>query len=117
MDKFVADGKTITITAGGTVTAGDVDVIGTGLVGVAQNSGVSGDSIVYAIEGVYRLAKITGAIAAGDILDWDVSGAAVGKAITPAAGDVEDFGVAMEAAASGATTVAVKLCPGNGSLN
>lgn len=112
MKNYVGEGKTITITAGGTISSGDVDAIGTGLVGVAMNDATSGQAVVYALEGVFTLAKITGAINAGDVLDWDVSALAVGKAITPAAGDVENFGVAMEAAASGAATVKVKLTQG-----
>jgi len=110
MKNYVGEGKTVTITAGGTVTTGDVDVIGTGLVGVAMYSGVSGDSIVYAIEGVFQMDKIaTGQINAGDIVDWDVSALKVGKAITPAAGDVSDFGIAMDTVLTGVATIKVKL--------
>lgn len=110
MKNYVSAGKTITITAGGTISSGDVDVIGTGLVGVAQNDAVSGEAVVYAIEGVFLMDKISsGAIAAGDIVDWDVSALKVGKAITPASGDVENFGICMEAAADATTTIIVKL--------
>lgn len=116
MDNYVNAGNTINHILAGTVSSGDLDVIAE-LVGVAQIDGVSGDTIPYAIEGVFRLAKATGAIAAGDLVDWDVSALKVSKGITPAAGDVENFGIAMEAAASGATLINVKLIPGGGTFN
>lgn len=114
MKNYVADGKTVTITAGGTITSGAVDSLND-LVGVAQNDAASGESVVYALEGVYRVAKATGAAwAVGEAVNWDNSASNFTKAATAAAGDVTDAGVAMAAAASGDTTGLVKINIGAG---
>lgn len=114
MKNFVSDGKTITITAGGAITSGDLDELGN-MMGVAQNDAASGESVVYAIEGVFTVTKATGtAWAVGDKVDFDSSAGNSTVGLTPAAGDVADYGVCMEAAASGATTGIVKLTPGTG---
>lgn len=114
MDKFVADGNTVTFAAGGTIASGDVDSMGD-MVGVAQNAATSGESVVYAIEGVYLVAKATGAAwAVGDKVNFDTSAGNFTASATAAAGDVTAAGVCMEAAASGATTAKVKLTPGTG---
>lgn len=108
--KFSQKGDVINVTLAGTVTADDVDVIGTGLLGVALASGVSGDVIAYGIRGVYYLPKVSGAvIAQGEQVYWDVSAGAVDDdAATPATGDFL-CGYAFEAAGSGVTTIAVAI--------
>ncbi len=60
-----ANGNTINIVAGGTVTSGDVDDIGD-LVGVALNSGETGDTIVYALSGVWLIPAADGTYVAGE---------------------------------------------------
>lgn len=114
MDNYIAEGTRIEKTLSGTVSAGDVDVVGTGLLGVALEDGVSGDTIVYAIEGVFKIPKVSAAvIAAGEQVLWDVSadsgnGEADDDAATPATGDFL-AGYAMEAAGNGDTTVLVRI--------
>ena len=117
MKNFVSEGKTVTFTAGAAYTSGDVVPLGK-MAGIAANDIANGAVGVAVIEGEFNLAKTTGtAYAIGDLLDWDVSAAKLGKAITPASGDIEDFCVAMEAAASGATTCRVKLVQGLATVN
>jgi len=98
------------VTLSGTVASDDVDVIGTALIGVAGNDGVSGDVIPYAVKGVYYLPKVTGAvIAQGEQVLWDVSAGNVDDdAATPATGDFL-CGFAVEAAGSGVLTIAVDI--------
>ena len=118
---FVQDGKVIDYTAGGTISSGDVVVMGAAgnvTVGIAMNDAVSGDVIPVAIEGVFTIAKLsTGVIAQGETVMWDASGSNVDdNAATPASGDVLGFGIATAAAGNGTTTVNVKLLPGNGAI-
>jgi len=114
MDNYIAEGSRLEVTLSGTVSAGDVDVVGTGLLGVALEDGVSGDTIAYAIEGVFKVPKVTAAvIAAGEQVLWDVSadsgnGQADDDAATPATGDFL-CGYAIEAAGNGDTTVLVRI--------
>ena len=115
MISYSGKGDTITVTAAGATTSGDLIAVAE-LLGVAMNDAASGAQLVLAIEGVYNLPKITGAIAVGEVVDFDTSGSAVGRAITPASGDISDCGIAMETVASGAATVLVKLMPGNGAI-
>lgn len=115
MNNYSGPGSTVTITAGAAITSGDI-VTTNALAGIAMNDAESGALVVLAIEGVYLLPKASGAINVGDKVDFDVSASNVGKGITPAAGDIEDFGVAMESVLTGATHVLVKLLPGVGAL-
>lgn len=107
---YVQPGNKMEVTLAGTVSAGDVDVIGTGLLGVAETDGVAGDTIVYDISGVHTLPKVSGAvIAQGEQVLWDVSAGAVDDdAATPATGDFL-CGYAMEAAGDGATEIKVLI--------
>ncbi len=117
MKNYVGVGDTMKITAGAAITAGDL-IATNECVGVAQNDAASGASCVMAIEGVFRLAKNTStAINEGDLVDWDVSAEEVSKGITPAAGDVENFGIAMETVAAAGAYINVKLIPGGGTFN
>lgn len=105
----VADGKVINYVAGATIAAGAVVVSGD-TVGIALVSGVSGDTIAVAIEGVWQVTKVAGtAWVQGDALAWDASATAFQKGPTPASGDVLLCGLAYTAAASGATTGQIKL--------
>ena len=109
------NGKRITFDPGATVVSGQAVVLGTLLV-VCLTDGVSGDSIEGAVDEVYALNKLDAAvIAQGDSVDFDVSadgglGEIDDNAMTPAAGDLSDCGVAWEG--KGATTgetILVKL--------
>lgn len=112
--KFVQNGDKMHVTLAGTVSSGDADVVGTGLIGVAETDGVSGDTIAYAISGVHYLPKVSGAvITQGEQVLWDVSAASSAGSVdddqaTPATGDFL-CGVAMEDAGSGVLQVAVKI--------
>ena len=114
MKNYVSDGHTVTITAGGAISSGDVDSLND-LVGVAQNDAASGESVVYALEGVYRVAKATGqSWGVGEAVNFDTSTGNFTTGTASAAGDVTDAGVAMATAASGDTTGLVKINVGAG---
>ena len=117
MKNYVSDGKTVTVTAPAAVTSGDPVRIAA-LLGIAQNDAASGASVVLALEGVFMLPKATGTLAVGVMLDYDDSAGNFDDAITPAAGDIEDCAIVLEAAASGDATVKALLLSGrSGSLN
>lgn len=108
------NGRRITADPGATVVSGQAVVIGT-LLCVALTDGVSGTPIEFAVDEVYRLPKLDAAvIAQGDSVDFDSSAGTAGEiddnAMTPAAGDLQDCGIAWET--KGATTgetILVKL--------
>lgn len=117
-DKFVARGDVVNFIAAGTITSGQVVVMGHTL-GVALKSGVSGDVIPVAIEGVFELPKVSAAVfVVGEKLVFDISAASGAgefddSAATPAAGDITGGAVAMRLGANAETTCLVKLTPGN----
>jgi len=116
MKNYVAPGNTLTFTAAGTISSGDV-VVTQNVVGIAQEDAVSGETVELLIEGIVRLPKNTStAITFGERVDWDNSATQVDKAITPAASDVQDFGIATETVLAAATHVNVKLQPGIGTF-
>ena len=109
---YVGEGKVLDYVAGATITVGDVLVVGD-TVGIALKSGVSGDVLPMAIEGVFTVAKTTGtAWVQGDAIDWDASASEFHKGVTPASGDVVSAGIASAAAASAAATGTIKLLGG-----
>lgn len=117
MKNYIGPGTTVQIATGTARTSGDV-VVENELVGVIAEDATTTETPVMSIEGVFRLAKENStAINAGDLVDWDVSAGEVGKGITPAAGDVENFGIAMETVADVGTQINVKLIPGGGTFN
>ncbi|MBX5459735.1 MAG: DUF2190 family protein [Steroidobacteraceae bacterium] len=113
-DKFVQRGNVVNYVAGGDVTSGVPVVMGHTL-GVPITSGVSGNTIAVAIEGVFELPKVANAVfAVGEKLIWDTSaGAFDDSAATPATGDLTGAAMAMRAGLNGETTCLVKLTPGN----
>lgn len=108
------NGRRITADPGATVVAGQAVRIGT-LLCVALTDGVSGTPIEFAVDEVYRLPKLDAAVInQGESVDWDSSAGVNGEiddnAMTPAAGDLSDCGIAWET--KGATTgetILVKL--------
>lgn len=99
------------VVAGAAVLVDAIDVIGTGLLGVAVTAAAaSGEVVTYAIKGVYTLVKVTGAvITQGQRVLFDVSADNVDdEAATPAAGDFL-CGVAMEDAGAGVLEVDVDI--------
>lgn len=104
----ISSGDVVVMGAAGKVT------VGVALTDIAATTGVG--SVL--IEGVVEMTKLTGAvIVAGETVDWDSSGSAIDdNAMTPASGDVSDFGIAVEDAGSGVLVCNVKLLPGNGTI-
>ena len=98
----------------GVASATDGSSVGVALTDIAATTGVG----AVAIEGVFTLPKVTGAvIAQGSVVNWDDSETAVEDHLhTAASGDVEGFGIAMEAAGAGVLVIDVKLMPGLGLL-
>lgn len=114
-DKFVARGDVMNYVTGGAVVSGAVvDIMHT--IGVAlKAAAASGETIPVAVEGVFELPKVSGAVfVQGEKLIWDDSaGEFDDSAATPAAGDITGAVIAMRAGANGETTCLVKLTPGN----
>ncbi len=100
-------GASFNHTATADVESNDVVVQGT-LAGVAVADIATGSTGTVAIEGVWRLPARTGvAFAQGEALAWDVSLSRVIKSSAATAGDIDNFGKAMEAKASADDTVDV----------
>lgn len=112
---FVQSGEAVTfINSGVTDIASGSLVVMANLVGIAAGLVKAGESGVLYLSGVYTLPKTAHAtdqaIVAGGAVIWDASAAkCVNAATTPAEGDAAGWGVAIEAAASTATTVKVRL--------
>lgn len=108
---YVQEGDVIQYTAGANITAGSLVVMGNTL-GVALKDIANGATGSVAIEGVFTLPKVAGAvIAQGESLTWDVSaGNFDDNLAVPAAGDITGAACfAFAASGNGATTVKVKL--------
>jgi len=110
---FVQDGRMLDYTnnTGSDITSGQVVAIGA-VLGVADDAIAVGDSGVVAIEDVFTVPKVSGAvIGQGETLTWDVSAKAFDDAAaTAASGDITgSIAFAAEAAGNGATSLAVKF--------
>jgi predicted RecA/RadA family phage recombinase len=106
MKTYVNSGNQIKYVLSGTKSAGDVVVVEAGLA-VLASGGVSGETVMADVEGVFEIAKATGAIVAGDRLWWDAGNSNLTK--TELANKFA--GIAYEAAASGDATVKISLEP------
>ncbi|MHC8493428.1 capsid cement protein [Thalassospira sp. SM2505] len=119
MKNFVQHGATMHWTngTGSDVSSGDVVVVGN-QVFIAITDIADGSSGDLSSEGVYTVPKTAGAaITQGDAAIYDVSaGAFVPSSATPATGDVSGAVTCWVAAASGDTSVAVKINTGVGSV-
>lgn len=105
MKNFVQCGDTITLVAPYDVVAGACLKVGS-IVAVATYSALSGAAVEASTEGVFDLAKATGAAwAVGDALYWDDSA----KKVTGTSSGNTKIGVALLAAASGDTVGRVRL--------
>lgn len=103
---YLGEGSKINYTATGAVTQGTLIQL-TNLVGVALNTGVTGDTIPLAIDGEFELTKVAAAdtgFTQGDA----VYVTSTGKINNTATGD-KFVGFASAAAVTGATTVNVIL--------
>jgi predicted RecA/RadA family phage recombinase len=112
---FQQPGRVIMHTAGATITSGQVVKMGN-ILGVALANIANGATGPVAVEGVFTVPKVSGAvIAQGESLVWDVSananaGAFDDNLATPATGDVSGPpAVAFEAAGNGVTSFAVRF--------
>jgi len=118
MKNAVQAGRVIPFTAAANVVSGQVVRIGQ-ILGVATADVASGEEGRAAIDGVFTVPKVSGAvIAAGESLTWDASAAAFDdNAATPATGDVTGpAAVAFEAAGNGVTSLAVRFTGVPGTL-
>lgn len=103
---YKAKGEFLEKAATGTLSAGVGVAIGD-RAGVLQKDVVSGDTMIIAVEGVYRMPKTSVAMSVGEKLYWDAADANVQKDAD--SGTNKPIGWAAEAVASGATEVDVKL--------
>jgi predicted RecA/RadA family phage recombinase len=113
--------ESIDYTSAATIAVDTVIVCGAASnvsVGIAGQAMVSGDVGVVYITGAYDFPKVSaGVIKAGESVDWDATLDAVDdNQSTLGTGDVGNFGVALEDAGNGVTTVKVELRPGQGTL-
>jgi predicted RecA/RadA family phage recombinase len=79
--------------------------------GVAMNAIANGATGIVAISGVWELPKVSGAvIKAGEAVNYDVSAFEIDdNQATSAAGDVKQFGCAVEDAGDGVTIIDVDI--------
>jgi predicted RecA/RadA family phage recombinase len=115
---YVYEGATLDYTNGGTaLSAGDVCVIGE-QIGIALVDIANGATGTVALEGVFTVPKVSGAvITVGQTVIWDASaGAFDDNLATPATGDVSRCCVAMESAGNGVTEIDVKINVGVGTV-
>jgi predicted RecA/RadA family phage recombinase len=107
-----ASGAEVDHTPGTAVTAGDVVVVGSNLVGIANRAIPASTLGALATEGVFDIVKATGSISEGDSIYWDADGdpvggtAGSGAATTTATGNTY-LGAALADALSGGATVRV----------
>ncbi len=107
MKNYLQPGKTLTVASPGTITSGQLLVVGS-IVGIANYDATVSDPLEIDIEGVFAVPKVSGdAIVAGDKLYWN--GTALTK--TPATGSKPLVGYATEAAGAGVTVVYCNLLP------
>lgn len=109
----VQPGKVLDYTnaTGATILSGVVVAVGQ-ILGVALKDIADGATGSVAVDGVFAVPKVSGAvIAAGESLTWDASAKAFDdNAATPAAGDITGAAaVAFQAAGNGVTTLNVKF--------
>lgn len=117
MKNYLQPGDKITCPAPATATSGLALVLGT-MLGIPTHDAASGASCTFLVEGVVTLPKLsTAVIAVGDRLSWDIDSSPPQVIVaSQATGDLLNIGVAVEAAGSGTTTVAVKLTPEAGAV-
>lgn len=114
MNNAHSPGNTINLV--GPATSGVPLIVGD-VLAIPVKTLASGEAGVVVIDGkAVVLPKLsTAVIGQGKKVTWDVSASEVIVA-SPAAGDLNNFGVAVAAAGNGTTTVAVKLTPGVGAV-
>lgn len=110
------DPQNVLHTAAAAISSGDVVVLASTdakkcRVGVALVDIASGATGAVAVTGVWRFAKVSAAvIAQGESVNWDSSEEEVDdNAHTSAAGDVVEFGMAVEAAGDAVTSIDIDI--------
>lgn len=109
----------VKVTLGGTVTLGQLlknssgtAVVQTGAtiqtIGIAAESGVSGDVIGMYLDGIFEVTDESGGFSMGDQLAW-----AAAHTVDPAASTEIVIGMALETTATGATGLALINLPGH----
>lgn len=111
-------GLTVTHTAAGAISSGDI-VVMEDTIGIALGDAATGETVEVSIEGVHEVTKVAGtAWSQGAKIDYDASAASGAGAfdvgITDADGDVVACGIAALPAESADTVGYVKLAPGAG---
>lgn len=110
--KFVQRGEIVDYIPASNVAAGDVVVLGDGLLGIAKLDIEAGKLGALALDGIYDVAKGSGAIAQWAILYWDATNSVVTTTATAIV-----FGVAVLAAESDDTSVRALLRSGAGTAD
>ena len=105
MAGWIQEGETIDYTPAAAVAAGDVVVMGTTGIGIADRPIAANEKGGLVVEGVIEIAKASGAITRFAKVYWD----ATASNVTTTATNNTLAGYAVEAAASGDATVRVKL--------
>jgi hypothetical protein len=106
-NNFIQDGDVLDIVVSATTTSGTPVLRGTRLT-IPLKSGVSGDTIAHAVEGVFEITKATGAgtgLTVGAIAYWDDTA----KKVTGSASGNTAIGWAVEDAGTAVATAKVKL--------
>jgi predicted RecA/RadA family phage recombinase len=106
MKNYLQNGHVIRVTTpAGSIASGEGLIVGS-IFGIAAYSAAEGDPLELATTGVFQLPKASAAVLTlGARVAWDNTAKQVN---TPAAGRFP-IGVAVEAAGSGVTSVAVRL--------
>jgi predicted RecA/RadA family phage recombinase len=111
--RYQSSAGEIDYTPGSAVTGGDVIVLGS-MIGVATQDIAANAKASLALEGVFKVPKITGANAVGTLVYWDPAGDPVGGtsgtgAATSTAGSLKQLGYVAVASLSADETVQVLL--------
>jgi predicted RecA/RadA family phage recombinase len=108
--------RTAKYTAGADIAVNEIVILGVvdakkSRVGVARSAIASGATGIVAVSGVFEFPKVTGAvIKAGESVNWDSNpGGVEDNAHATGAGDVAQFGCAMQDAGSGVLVLDVDI--------
>lgn len=104
MKNFVQPGNIVTLIAPYTVSSGGGALVGA-IFGVAVDDVASAVEGEFALEGVFDIAKATGAVTQGQKMYWDNAA----KVVTTTATSNAQVGHATQAAGSGDATARVRL--------
>lgn len=108
MNNYIQDGHRISVTLAAAKSAGAIEDFGN-IVGVYAETGVTGDVVPVVLDGVFQLTKKAGASEALSVGEKVYLSAAGAITVSSATGTNNPAGVAVETAATGATTCKVRL--------